>query len=67
MQINGDLIRTMRYNRRISQEDLSCELDCPRSLISKIEGRKPHKNVTLYTAYKLAKYFNVTIESLILK
>jgi transcriptional regulator with XRE-family HTH domain len=65
MKLNANLIRKMRYERRISQDDLACELDCPRSLISKIEGIKPHKNVTLCTAYKIAKYFNVSIESLI--
>ena len=65
MQLNGFLIRTLRQERNLSQEYLACELDCPRSLISKIDGRKGHKQVTLCTAYKLAKYFNVTIESII--
>lgn len=65
MQLNGFLIKKLRYERKLSQDDLACELDCPRSLISKIEGRQGHKQVTLCTAYKISKYFNVTIESLI--
>jgi len=65
MQLNGFLILTLRRERKLSQETLACELDCPRSLISKIESKEGHKNVALCTAYKIAKYFNVPIEYLI--
>lgn len=65
MKLNGFLITQLRNSRKISQEYLACELDCPRSLISKIESKEGHKQVTLCTAYKIAKYFNVSIESLI--
>jgi transcriptional regulator with XRE-family HTH domain len=65
MQLNSILLIKLRNERKISQETLACELDCPRSLISKIESKAGHKSIALCTAYKIAKYFNVSIESLI--
>jgi transcriptional regulator with XRE-family HTH domain len=64
MKLKGYYIAKLRNELKISQNDLSCELDCPRSLISKIEAGK-HKQIALCTAYKLAKFFNVSMESLI--
>lgn len=66
INLSGKLIRQLRNKYKISQMDLACELNLEQKTISKIESDR-YKQITLCTAYKLAKYFNVTIESLILK
>lgn len=64
MQLNGDTIRILRYHQGISQENLACEINCSRSILAKIETEE-RKHTSLDIAYKIAKYFNVSIESLI--
>lgn len=64
MQIDGDLIRKLRGQQGISQECLANEIDCSRSIIAKIE--KGDRS-GLCIVYKLAKYFNTSMESLIQK
>lgn len=66
MRLNGDKIRALRNAQGISQESLSCEIDCSRSIIAKIE-KGNRKNTGLCIVYKIAKYFNVSIDELILK
>jgi transcriptional regulator with XRE-family HTH domain len=64
MQIDGDLIRKLRGQQGISQECLANEIDCSRSIIAKIEKGE---RSGLCIVYKIAQYFNISIESLILK
>lgn len=62
MQINGKKLKTLRLSKNLSRWSLSLECDISSSTIDKIEnGRRSG----LHVAYKLAKYFNVTIEELI--
>lgn len=63
--LSGKKVRQLRDKYRISQEVLACETNVEKMVISKIESDK-YKRITLCTAYKIAKYFNVSIESLIL-
>jgi transcriptional regulator with XRE-family HTH domain len=64
MRISGKRIRQLRYLYQISQADLACEIDVEQKTISKLESDKG-KNTGFCIVYKLAKFFNVTIESLI--
>jgi len=61
--INGVKIRKLRDMYKLSQFQLACEIGIERLTLRKIECEKGGCN--LCTAYKLAKYFNVSIESLI--
>jgi DNA-binding XRE family transcriptional regulator len=64
MILNRKKIKELRQQSKLSQFGLSLETELSKSLIEKIEqGRRA--NTSLGTAYKLAKYFNVTIEDLI--
>jgi DNA-binding XRE family transcriptional regulator len=64
MILNGAKIKSLRQKASLSQFDLSYEINMNRELISKLEnGRRA--NTSLETAYKLSKYFNVTIEELL--
>ena len=62
--LSGKKIRQLRDKYKISQETLACEIDMTRGIIIKIEADR-YKQITLCTCYKIAKYFNVSIESLI--
>lgn len=62
MKIDGFKLTTLRNERKLSRLDLACELDCSEHSIAKIE-RGERSGVCLI--YKIAKYFNVSIESLI--
>jgi transcriptional regulator with XRE-family HTH domain len=64
MILSGEKVKSKRINKNITQLDLSASCDLTVELISKIENNK-RSNTSLETAYKLAKYFNVTIEELI--
>jgi transcriptional regulator with XRE-family HTH domain len=64
MQIDGNVLRKLRGQQGISQECLANEIDCSRSIIAKIEKGE---RSGLCVVYKIAQFFNVTIESLILK
>jgi DNA-binding XRE family transcriptional regulator len=66
MTLNGIKVKDLRKARGLSQLDLACEIDCSREIIVKIETNS-RKETGLCIAYKIATYFNVTIESLILK
>lgn len=66
MTLNGNLIKDLRKARGLSQLDLACELDCSREIIVKIESNS-RKATGLCICYKLATFFNTSIESLILK
>jgi DNA-binding XRE family transcriptional regulator len=64
MILDRNKVKSLRRNAKLSQFDLSMDADLSKSLIEKIEqGRRA--NTSLETAYKLAKFFNVTIEELI--
>ncbi len=65
INLSGKKIINLRREYRISQNDLACEINVEQSTIHKIESDK-YKQITLCTAYKLARYFNVSIESLII-
>lgn len=62
--LSGKKVRQLRDKYRISQETLGCEINMSQQIISKIESDN-YKQITLCTAYKIAKYFNESIESLI--
>lgn len=64
INLSGKKIIQLRRTYKISQDILACETNTEQRTISKIESDQ-YKQVTLCTAYKIAKYFNVTIESLI--
>jgi DNA-binding XRE family transcriptional regulator len=62
--LSGKKVLQLRLQHKISQECLADEINRDRRVIIEIEADRS-KEVTLCTAYKLAQYFNVTIESLI--
>lgn len=64
INLSGKKIRQLRQKYNISQQDLACETNLEQRSISKIESDE-YKQITLCTCYKIAKYFNVSIESLI--
>lgn len=64
INLSGKKVRMLRERYRISQNDLACETNLEQRTISLIESDM-YKQVTLCTAYKVARYFNVSIESLI--
>lgn len=64
MHISGKRIRQLRNLYGISQADLACEIDVEQVTISLIESDK-FKTGGLCVCYKLSKFFNVTIESII--
>ena len=55
-------IKEFRKIRKITQDDLAKEVDVTRQTIISLENGK--YNASLQLAYKIAKYFNVTIEEL---
>lgn len=62
MKVNSDKLRELRKLHNITRLDLACELDCSEKTIEAIEyGTRSG----LCTVYKLAKFFNVTIEELL--
>jgi DNA-binding XRE family transcriptional regulator len=64
ISIDADKIRIMRVRRGLSQEDLSCEIDCERQEITKLENNL-FKNPSLCMAWKLAQFFNVKLEEIL--
>jgi DNA-binding XRE family transcriptional regulator len=62
MMINGTKLQQLRQSKNMSRWKLSLECDISPSTIEKIEKGE---RSGLCVAYKLAKYFNVTIEDLI--
>ncbi len=53
-------IRELRHKNGITQEELALAVGVTRQTIISIEGGKYTASLTL--AYKLARYFNMTIE-----
>jgi DNA-binding XRE family transcriptional regulator len=64
MILDKNKIKTLRQKAKLSQFKLSLETELSKSVVEKIEQGN-RTNISLETAYKLAKYFNVTIEELI--
>lgn len=59
----GDIIYTLRYNAKMTCEELACKADVSHSFVSKLEatGKAP----SMRTLNKLAKALNVTASWLI--
>lgn len=55
-------IQAYRKAKRISQEELALAVGVTRQTITSLEGEKYMASLTL--AYRIAKYFNTTIEDL---
>ena len=53
-------IRELRQKNRITQEELALAVGVTRQTITSIEGEK--YTASLILAYKIARYFNMTIE-----
>ena len=53
-------IRELRQKNRITQEELALAVGVTRQTITSIEGEK--YTASLVLAYKIARYFNMTIE-----
>ena len=53
-------IQTLRKERKISQEELALAVGVTRQTITSLETGK--YTASLILAYKIAKYFNLTIE-----
>ena len=66
MRINGDKLKQLRLSRNLSRFDLAFECDVSPSVIDKIENGTKN-GMTLCVAYKLASFFNLTIDELIIK
>ena len=64
INLSGKKVRLLREQYRISQTDLACETNVEQKTICKIES-DGYKYITLCTAYKIARFFNVSIESLL--
>ncbi|MGL4740550.1 MAG: helix-turn-helix transcriptional regulator [Sarcina sp.] len=59
-----NLLEEIRKKNKISQEDLARELEVSRQTISSLE--KGRYNPSIILAFKIAKYFNLTIEEIFL-
>jgi len=55
-------IRELREKNKITQEELAIAVGVTRQTITSIEGEK--YTASLVLAYKIAKYFNMTIEEI---
>lgn len=55
-------IQELRKERKITQSELADAVDVTRQTIISLENGK--YNASLLLAYKIAKYFNVTIEEM---
>ncbi len=64
--ISGKRIKQLREGYNLTQMDLACETNLQQRVISKIESDK-YKQITFCTVVKLARFFNVPIDSLIKK
>ncbi len=53
-------IRELRQKNKITQEELALAVGVTRQTITSIEGEK--YTASLVLAYKIARYFNMTIE-----
>jgi transcriptional regulator with XRE-family HTH domain len=64
--ISGKRVKQLRDNYNLTQMDLACETNLEQRVISKIESDK-YKQITFCTVVKIARFFNVPIDSLIKK
>jgi putative transcriptional regulator len=55
-------IKELRQKNRITQEELALAVGVTRQTITSIEGEK--YTASLILAYKIARYFNMTIEEI---
>ena len=55
-------IRELREKNKITQEELASAVGVTRQTITSIEGEK--YTASLVLAYKIARYFNMTIEEI---
>ncbi|WP_352418033.1 helix-turn-helix transcriptional regulator [Proteiniborus sp.] len=55
-------IRELREKNKITQEELALAVGVTRQTITSIEGEK--YTASLVLAYKIARYFNMTIEEI---
>ena len=55
-------IKELRQKNRITQEELALAVGVTRQTITSIEGEK--YTASLILAYKIARYFNITIEEI---
>ncbi|OLS03502.1 helix-turn-helix transcriptional regulator [Tissierella creatinophila] len=55
-------IKELRQKNRITQEELALAVGVTRQTITSIEGEK--YTASLILAYKVARYFNMTIEEI---
>lgn len=62
MRVDGKKLRELRESYGITILDLACEIDCSEVTIGRIERGE---RSGLCTVYKLAKFFNVKIEDLL--
>jgi transcriptional regulator with XRE-family HTH domain len=58
----GEIVRTKRKEKGLSQEDLAFKADLHRTYIGMIE--RAEKNITLENINKIAKSLNLTISEL---
>lgn len=59
-----NLLEEIRKGNKISQEDLARELEVSRQTISSLE--KGRYNPSIILAFKIARYFNLSIEEIFL-
>jgi transcriptional regulator with XRE-family HTH domain len=64
--LNGLEIRKMRIALNLSERELADELECDQQFVSKLELNKV-KYPRLETAERLANFFQINIEVLLLK
>jgi transcriptional regulator with XRE-family HTH domain len=62
MNINGEKVKQLRLSKKLSKFKLALDCDISQSSVDKIENGS---RSGLCVAYKIAKYFNITIEELI--
>ena len=55
-------IKELRQKNRITQEELALAVGVTRQTVTSIEGEK--YTASLILAYKIARYFNMTIEEI---
>ena len=63
MHIDSSKLKQLRLSKKMSRFDFALECDISSSIIEKIEKGE---RSGLYVAYKLAIYFNLPIEELII-
>ena len=65
MYLNGEKLKQLRHSKKLSRFQLSLDVDLSPRTIQYIEERNHRCGVTLDTAIKLSKFFEVTVEEFI--